>query len=84
MEKSYDESYKEAVTHLWDWRHGGDSFYCVLYYMFQKADPQNYKKLSKAYPFHSAALILWNKSGDGGDDLFRSIGLIQEKETEND
>lgn len=68
---------KEQVIQLYDWQHGGTSFYCALYSLFQKADSQNQQNLRMGFPLHYMTLQKWNNAGDCGNDLFREYGLIQ-------
>lgn len=61
----------EEAKQLWDWQHGGSSFYCMLYTLFQKADASNKQKLATAFPNHWLALEEWNKSPNYGEDFFK-------------
>lgn len=70
---------QEEVIQLYDWQHGGTSFYCALYTLFQKADAINTIRLALAFPNHYKVLQMWNEAVDLGDDLFRQYGLTKEK-----
>lgn len=73
------ENLTEQVMQLWDWQHGGTSFSCQLYALFQKADSENKARLAMAFPDHWKALLAWNDAGDNGNDLFRYYGVHNEE-----
>lgn len=54
------------------------NFHSQLYSLFQKADPENWAKLAVGFPEEAAALSLWSRAGNNGDDLFREYGLLED------
>lgn len=70
-----DPRYVKAVAQVYDWQHGGTSFYCKLFDLFQKADSENRARLTIAFPIQARALDDWGKAGDYGNDLFKEHGI---------
>lgn len=74
-----NEPLKEAITQLWDWQHGGTSFYCELFQLWCHADHWNKQKLAQGFPIHAEALRMWEGAGNYGNDLFKQIGIKGEE-----
>ena len=69
---------EQAIAEVYYWQYSNtDSFFSILIHLFRKADRTNSAKLSTVYPEIAAAIKMWEKSGDNGDDLFREYGLMK-------
>ncbi len=71
---------KEAIENLYQWQYNRDeSFNCMLYTLFNKADAENYGRLKAIFPVEALALKMLNDSLSNGIDLFKTYGLIKER-----
>lgn len=75
MNQELSQALRDAIIQLWDWQHGGTSFYCGLYRLWNHADHWNKQRLAVAFPFHAEALRMWETAGNYGNDLFKQIGI---------
>lgn len=67
-----------AVKELYYWQYGNNpsNFASMLFNLIRKSDLNNRYQLSRAFPFETLALGLWNLADDDGKQLFRDFGLI--------
>ena len=72
-----------AIAKLYYWQYPNretpPNFSSDLYNLIKKADGTNRAKLCKVFPAEFVAMHLWENSGDYGNDLFRTFGLMNEK-----
>jgi hypothetical protein len=67
-----------AIRLLYYWQYSeGDSFHCILYGLFQKADATNLPKLKKGFPAEYVAWRMWQGSPTQ-DEFFKDRGLDPE------
>ena len=66
---------REARENLHHWQYNNtNSFTCMLYTLFQKADPPNRARLTKGFPANAAAFKEWFVAPNQ-EDLFEKWGL---------
>lgn len=59
---------------IWDWQHGGTSFYCGLLTLLRKADPGNKAKIGLMWPELYYAYCEWHFSKTE-EEYFSKYGL---------
>lgn len=73
------ESYllKRAVDELYFWQHSYTGCFAnKIYDLFSKADPENYQRLSKGFPFEAIAFSKW-KQHSSSEGFFKEYSLIK-------
>ncbi len=54
---------QDALNEVFFWQYENtDSFKNILFFMFQKADRENFKRLRLGFPFEAQAYTMWYQS----------------------
>lgn len=71
------EQLKEAALKIYFWQHSYmNNFHDKLFDLMQKADQENFLRLSQGFPFEAVAYLQWYGS-PSSKDFFIKYGIIK-------